>query len=407
MDWVAIVEAAYQLEAADADWLDGLLGRFDELDHGLGVVAQVFRADDAGDHHLVQVVAHGGPEDLRSHVAEVTRRMPVSVVTHLRKYGAITSMRERLGELGLDAAFAAGLRSLSSPPEDVHYFAIHDGERYTLALSGARRTLGEAVPHAGRLRRVTAHVAAGFRLRHRMLDGLLEEEAIFTATGRLEHASPRASSLREVLGQAVVRRERALGRLRHTPDDALAMWQGMVDGRWSLVERVERDGKRFVVAHRNEPRVRDPRGLTQREARIAESLGRGSTLKEIAYDEGVSESAVAKSAARARRKLGFASLAELASFFAPATRRRLSQLSVAGEEFLSVPLGPRSTLLAQLSPAEREVAERATRGEPPRAIAIARGTSVHTVNNQLRAIFRAFGVRSRVELARALVKEET
>ena len=51
-----------------------------------------------------------------------------------------------------------------------------------------------------------------------------------------------------------------------------------------------------------------------------------------------------------------------------------------------------------LTPAEREVAVLVTAGRSNAHIARARGTSVHTVGNQIASIFRKTGVASRFEL---------
>ncbi len=48
-------------------------------------------------------------------------------------------------------------------------------------------------------------------------------------------------------------------------DEALQLWQGLVDGTWSLVDRCEAAGKRYILACCNEPGVRDPKALTPRE----------------------------------------------------------------------------------------------------------------------------------------------
>ena len=401
MDWIAAVEAAYRLDETDTAWLVGVLAQLAELEHGLGVVAQVFRATHAG-HQLVQVASYGGPRELEAHVAELTTAMPADVVTHLRQYGTTTSMRAALGKLGLEEAFTTMARQLPVAYADVHFVPIHDGEVHTLAVSGACPKGTEPMPHPGRMRRLAAHIGAGFRLRHRL--GALAEDgdAVLTPSGRVEHAGTEARRVSATLVEAVARRERARGRMRQHPDEALFLWHGLVSGRWSLVDRIEHDGKRFIVAHRNDPQVRDPRGLTQREARVAESLGRGSTLKEIAYDEGTSESSVTKAAVRVRAKLGLGSLAELASFFAPHLRLAATPLHAAGEQFFTAPIGPRASLLSTLSPAERDVAARVAAGQSNRQIAEARGTSPNTVANQLRRLYTLFDVHSRTDLARRL-----
>ena len=84
-------------------------------------------------------------------------------------------------------------------------------------------------------------------------------------------------------------------------------WEGLVDGRWSLVDRFDTDGRRFVVAVKNDPAHPDPRGLTTREREIAEFVGLGRSTKQIGYTLGVSLSAVTNLTAQAQEKLGLSS----------------------------------------------------------------------------------------------------
>src|SRR5205085_4095883 len=118
------------------------------------------------------------------------------------------------------------------------------------------------------------HVAAGLRLRSAL--GELRAEAVLDPTGRAHDASGEACSMRETLRDAVRARERARGSIRHrSGHEALELWRALVAGRWSLVDRFESDGRRYVVAMRNEPCSPDPRGLTAREQTIAEYLALG------------------------------------------------------------------------------------------------------------------------------------
>ncbi len=68
---------------------------------------------------------------------------------------------------------------------------------------------------------------------------------------------------------------------------------------------------------------------------------------------------------------------------------------------LSYPL-PAPSLPEGLTTAEREVAILLVRGLASRAVAVERGVSVHTVENQIRSLYAKLGVSSRVELLRAL-----
>ena len=191
---------------------------------------------------------------------------------------------------------------------------------------------------------------------------------------------------------------------RDLEDGAKDAWEGVIDGRWSLVDRFDTDGSRFFVAVRNDPAYPDPRGLTSRERQVAEGVGLGQSSKELAYALGISLSAVTNAVTNAMSKLGLSSRAELAAFFSPAMpRARMAEVAVGGETFLLVssPLVEQRSLAA-LTPAERDVVTQLLAGSSTAEIARRRGTSVSTVSTQLQALYRKLGVHSRSELAARL-----
>jgi DNA-binding CsgD family transcriptional regulator len=98
---------------------------------------------------------------------------------------------------------------------------------------------------------------------------------------------------------------------RRDPDAAVAAWKGLVSTRWSLVDHFESDGKRYVLAHRNDVALSGFEALTARERQALgfAALGHGNKL--IAYELGVAPSTVAVLLHRAARKLGASSRAEL------------------------------------------------------------------------------------------------
>jgi DNA-binding CsgD family transcriptional regulator len=251
--------------------------------------------------------------------------------------------------------------------------------------------------------RVCAHVGAGLRLRQRWG----EPEAVLDPEGRVVEArdAAREPDARERLRCAVRTVEAARGAAgRRDAEEALALWEGLVGGRWSLVDRFESDGRRYLLAVPNDPEVGDPRGLSRRERQVAEFVGLGRTAKEIAYALGLSPSAVSNAERRAREKLGLGSRSALAAFFAPGgLRRRLTELELEGESVLlaSAPLVAEERL-ARLTVAEREVALLAIQGATNAAIAARRGAAERTVANQLGAVFGKLGVHSRAELAALL-----
>jgi DNA-binding CsgD family transcriptional regulator len=140
------------------------------------------------------------------------------------------------------------------------------------------------------------------------------DEAIFSPDGRAHHAegaAQRPDALAS-LRRAVVEVERVRGPERGRPIDyCLGAWQGLVQARWSLVDRFESDGKRYVVARENEPQPRGLGGLSMRERQVVAYAALGHDNKVIAYDLGIAHSTVRVLLSRAASKLGVSSRQDL------------------------------------------------------------------------------------------------
>jgi DNA-binding CsgD family transcriptional regulator len=173
--------------------------------------------------------------------------------------------------------------------------------------------------------RVATHIVAGGRLRrglqqlksHDLADGA---EAILSPSGAIAHAEAPAQSkgARESLRHAAKSIDRARTKARSDDNEALELWQGLVAGRWSLVDRFDSDGRRYLVARRNAPDVKDPRALTTRERHVLAYAAMGQSLKLIAYSLGLSLSTVSVNRRTAMRKLRLQSHADIVALFAPA-----------------------------------------------------------------------------------------
>jgi DNA-binding CsgD family transcriptional regulator len=89
-----------------------------------------------------------------------------------------------------------------------------------------------------------------------------------------------------------------------TADEAVALWEGLVAGRWSVVEHFERDGKRYYLAHRNDPELAPDRALSAREQQVFAYAELGYSNKLIAYSLGLAISTISTLLTSARSKLG-------------------------------------------------------------------------------------------------------
>jgi DNA-binding CsgD family transcriptional regulator len=162
---------------------------------------------------------------------------------------------------------------------------------------------------------VLAHLAAHWTAAHRARRHGGAIEAIFEADGRVAHAEPAAQP---VVDDELRQKTRWAERARSdgaTAAEALAAWTAIVQGRWSLVQTVDSDGRRYVVAQENEPRSRLPAltepQLTPTQIHALTLMGRGYAQKAIAYELGLSPARVSRLLARARVELGLASSADL------------------------------------------------------------------------------------------------
>jgi DNA-binding CsgD family transcriptional regulator len=172
--------------------------------------------------------------------------------------------------------------------------------------------------------RIAAHIGAGARLR-RALPGLRNDDladgadAVLSPSGFVTHAEVGAQSpdARESLRLAAKAIDRARSKARSNEDEALDLWQGLVAGRWSLIDRFDTDGRRFLIARKNDPDVTDPRALTLRERQVLAYAAMGHSLKLISYSLGVSTSSVSTTRKAAMRKLGLRTHADVMELFAP------------------------------------------------------------------------------------------
>ena len=250
------------------------------------------------------------------------------------------------------------------------------------------------------VRRLGAHISTGLRLQRVLASSGLDDpsvEAILDAEGRPQHTAgmARMRGAVERLRAAVLARSR-------TPDAELAVdpaWEAVLAGRWSLVDRFDTDGRRYVVAYRNPPGVLDPRRLTPREEGVAALAAIGHSNKEIASQLGVTPSTVATLLASALAKLGLLSRTMLPMFWRDLHGRAWAVSD--GEAPLIALSHPEQEpeSMRGLTPAERAVALALLEGLSDRTIALARNSSRHTVSKHVTAIYRKLGVSSRVELA--------
>lgn len=324
---IDLVEVAYDVEKSEADWLPDLLDAgVPLLDHGLGIVATRFERP-----------PHGAGADL--------------VLRDVCAKSLPTGMWARL-EAARSVLSADALRALTSAghagtwtdvaqdyPEDCQRFLDELGCPDMLGLVasdpwGLGIHLSAPLPEAMRLttrsrlrwQMLGAHIAAAHRLRGTLADSSEPRrtaptdlphgaEAVLDAKGfRIvdsvgQAQKPNAS---ELLRRAARRVDKARGKLRkEDPQKALEMWKALVHGRWSMIDWFDTDGRRFVLARPNPPKVFDPRGLSEQECQVVTYVLLGESNKLIAYRLGLSQGRVSGLLKSAMHKLGAKNKAQL------------------------------------------------------------------------------------------------
>ncbi|MCA1957046.1 MAG: LuxR C-terminal-related transcriptional regulator [Nitrospira sp.] len=404
-DWVGLIEEVYRLEGDDDSWLKRLLERAAPLSkRGFWPTIGTYRYTPS--NLDLERSATLGPAHAHD-ILTASMQVQTPAVSHFFRSGpAVTSLSETLYTREPD---------LATVVQQITNGVVHDkiavkgltgrGSALILCWLFSER-IAPTAQERHRWQCVASHLGAGLRLREFAQALNLDSpsvEAILNGSGKLYEAREDAErpSARAALREAVRRLDQLrTSRARSDPDQALASWEGLVQGRWSLVDHFDSDGRRFVLAVKNDPRFPDPRGLTLRERQISEFIGQGHSCKEISYMVGISPSAVTNCTTRAVRKLGLSSLTELAAFFSPSGPRATLAESVVHGDTLLIGVYPlvRSDHMAKLTDAERAVLAAMLAGSTNRDIARRRNCSEHTVANQVQAIFRKVGARSRSEL---------
>jgi DNA-binding NarL/FixJ family response regulator len=406
---LAIVEAGYVLDGTDNDWLGRVLeAAGDDLQHGCGSYAFTCRIGDSDLEMRAYCEKQLDPK-FGPLIAEMNQTVPGVFFERLRRSAILTGGFDHLAPPALVAHFRE--RGPKVGIQDAFCLFAQDGEGHAININAPARA---AVKAHSRVRGVWTHVgvhlASAMRLRRRFSEARAVRDAVLSPSGEVAHAEGDARNeraIRELLSSAVRDAERARSKSgRRDPHKAMALWQGLVAGEWSLVDHWESDGKRFVAAYRNRPDVPDPRVLTPQERLVFKYASLGGSNKEIAFTLGLSVGAVASAVSQLLLKLRCARRIDLLAFTDPASASH-AELQIGNDDIgvLALTHAANAAAMKGLSATEREIAEQIVAGLTNAAIARARGTSAYTVANQIRAIFEKLAVGSRAELVRRLTSE--
>lgn len=409
-DWISLIETNYDLEGSDPQWLRRILDHVSPLlDRGSEPIGWTFHCTPTT--FKLGSFAERTPKAL-TYVARMSHTLATEKSLDLTyRTGVVIATASELVFPRLPDMHKMFVKLIKGRVQDLIVINCQSGIGNGVSIGMLLKEISQ-VTHQERRRwpQIAAHIGAAIRLRNKAAQLSIESpevEAVLDSGGTVHDARGLAKhrEIRDNFREIVRRIERSRTRAgRENVDEALNNWEGLVSGRWSMVDRFDSDGRRFIVAIKNDPAHPDPRGLTPRERQISEYVGLGCASKEIAYTLGLSETAITNCTARVQRKLGIGSRAELVAFFAPnGFRRKLAETMLRGERLL-VGINPLANTrhLVGLSDTERDIVALLITGSTNADIAQRRGSSEYTVANQVQTIFRKLSVRSRGELVAKL-----
>lgn len=319
---VRVLEAAYRVDGTATEWLDGIAQSVTDAlaaRKSLGAVAHVATARVVGAHRLPdQLEACSNSQLLALEPAVcfemMKRHVPPPMQEALFFSQKVASTGSKETGLGADLESHPFWPVLWKPgPKDALGVVGHDGALREVVVSTALArpyTLGDREQHLWQ--RIAVHLGTALRLRR---DKPVPDRAaaVLAADGTFSHLETRHERARQSLADGFARRRHALG--AQDPEHALDVWRGLVDGRWSLVDYLDTDGKAFVLAVRNQPAQSIISKLTGRQRAVVALASLGYGNKRIAYALGLTEVAVAMQLTRAKAATGTRSRVELVKGF--------------------------------------------------------------------------------------------
>lgn len=316
-DPFAILDAVYSISKNEGAWLEGIVNASHAYDFGDGAAAYTATMGAApsikaiaNQSHFPSAVVHMMAEQMPPHY--FSRAHAPMPLTRAREFFPRV---EREIELA-GPSFYDGVIPEFKPPEAWAVIGGDLGVETTTLVFHCQPGQAPSDRDRMHLDAIGAHIGSALRLRALLRSDPSADgptvDAVISPDGRILDArgDTKERDVQAPLIEAVRRLEGA--KLRSaTTEERLEIWTALVEGRWSILERVETDGKRVLLVHRNSSRSTPLHILSPHEQAVATYAALGHSFKYISYELGIPLATVAVRLKSAIRKLGLRSRGEL------------------------------------------------------------------------------------------------
>jgi DNA-binding CsgD family transcriptional regulator len=329
-DVLRVLDTAYRLDVSESEWLTGIVstihsslkkGPLKASRGGHGVVAFRYAINGEGRLSVSSSAAVDISEQFVSLLSHVPSGLPPSYVrgTFGRHLCSMASQAGGRAERKLSREQMSSLGDRDWRDLFVVNGLDPTGEGVWIGVPLVRMT--RVSPEVVTCwTKVAVHIAAALRLRRRLQGQSSSDraEALIEPRGAIATACGAATT--KEARRALVDSVRTLERIRApakrgSSARSLVGWKGLVDARWTLIDHFETDGRRYLVAQRNDVIARDISALTEREQQVLAFATLRHTNKLIAYELGISPSTVGVFLHHAARKLKASTRRQLLATF--------------------------------------------------------------------------------------------
>lgn len=329
-----VLEHVYNLESGVADWLRAITSALDPfMDGGNGTLGAILRF--RGPSAIGDLQHHQADEEIPAFHQFIAglRAMRAAGGTgfdQLFSERGMGTLRTNVGagptNFFLEAfkrdgvSDAAGLIVPTRDESSVLFFTARQRETQPVPIQAKSRWI-----------QLQRHIGAVYDLRTRLAEGSPAEmhSMWFDTNGRcVDRGLGDDADVRDRLRDAVRTYEASRSARREAQRvDLQRYWTSVLSGQWVILDRFDSDGRRFIVALPVSQLGDTIRGLSHREREILDLVGDGLSNKAIAFELGVSTTAISTHVSNIFRKLGIddrASAVRLVRTMRDSTNARLS-----------------------------------------------------------------------------------